>query len=90
MEKSNEIEMKEENTKDMVEVRQRRKGGFSIFGQKSLEEQLPSSKKTKFFQFGRDLGGSSHHHHYTEEEKQLLSRYSSADYFPPHNEVYKV
>ena len=90
MAKSHEIEMKQETTEDMVEIRQRRKGGIHILGQKSLEEQLPSDKKAGCFQFGRDLGGSNHHHHYTEEEKQLLSRYSSADYFPPHNQVYKV
>ncbi|EDV26598.1 uncharacterized protein TRIADDRAFT_54760 [Trichoplax adhaerens] len=80
--------MEEKNGEKMVEIRQRRKAGLSIFGGKSLEEQLPVIK-TRFFQIGRDLGGSSHHHQYTKKEKELLSRYSSADYFPPHSQVYK-
>ncbi|XP_013787955.2 chloride channel protein D-like, partial [Limulus polyphemus] len=42
-----------------------------------------------FFARGRDLESAYVNHKYTEKEREILARYESLDYLPPHSKVYR-
>lgn len=42
-----------------------------------------------FFAKGRDLESAYVNHKYTEKEREILRKYESLDYLPPHSKVYK-